>query len=224
MFHVDKRKKVSRSSFSIPKNNVEVIQSSCRSDSLRVALARERPARGRAREDPRSGQVLQIPLGRAFRPPRPPDPPGVLLISIQLRIDKMLQIVHVVRAQAVDRAGDLAVAGADVRRAGEGAVVARAFSEAVEPFGAVGLGARPLADNGPLVRAGEFGAKGAGGGDVLGGGLGDFVLGEDLVLMGVEQHVFVTGCGCHETVPIGLEVLEGILDGGREVAAGSCHG
>lgn len=145
------------------------------------------------------------------------------LISIQLRVDKMLQVVHVVRAQARDRAGFLAVAGADVRRAVEGAVVARAFSEAVEPLGAVGLGAGPFADNGPLVRAGELGAEGAGGGDVLGGGLGDFVLGEDLVLMGVEDYVLVTGCGCHETVPVGREVLEGILDGGREVVAGSCH-
>ena len=128
---------------------------SCRI-KLRAALARERSARRRAREDPRSRQVLQIPLGRALRPPRPPDPPRMLLISIKLSIDKMLQIVHVVRTQARDRAGYFAVAGADVGRAGEGAVVASSFSEAVEPFGAVGLGASPLADNGPLVRSGEF--------------------------------------------------------------------
>ena len=158
-----------------------------------TALARERPARGRVREYPRSRQVLQIPLGRALRPPRPPDPARMLLISIKLGVDKMLQIVHVVRTQARDRAGDFAVAGADIGRARKSAVVARPLSEPVEPLGAVGLGASPLAHNGPLVRSREFGAEGAGGRDVVRGAHRDLILGEDLVLVGVENHVVVTG-------------------------------
>ena len=159
---------------------------------LRIALARERPARGRAREYTRSRQVLQVPLGRAFRPPRPPDPPRMLLISIKLSIDKMLQIVLVVRTQARNRAAYFAVTGAHVSGAGESAVVAGSFSETVEPFGTVGLGASPLADNGPLVRPGELWAEGAGSRDVFRGAHGDLILGEDLVLMGVEQHIVVT--------------------------------
>ncbi len=151
----------------------------------------------------------------------------MLLIGVELRVDEMLQVVLVIVAQVRDRADGFAIAAADVARAnvGKGAVIACAFSEAVEPFGAVGLGTGPFADDGPFVRAGELRAQGAGGGDVVGGTHADLTRGEDLVLMGIEEDVLVARGGLgHEAVPIGREILEGVMDAGCKVAAGSCHG
>ena len=168
-----------------------------------------------------------MPLGRALRPPSPEDPAGVLLIGIKLRVDEVLQVVLVLRAQVLDRAGGFAVAGPDVASAhvGERAVVAGAFAETVEPFCAVGLGTGPFAHDGPLIRAGELGPEAASGGDVVRGAHGDLGGGEDLVLMRVEEHVLVAGRGLgHEAVPISLEVLERVVDGGCIVAAGSGDG
>ena len=91
----------------------------------------------------------------------------MLLIRIQLRVDKVLQILLVVRTQVRHRARGFAVARADFGRAVKGTVVASAFAEAVEPFCAIGLSARPLADDGPLVGSGELRAESTGGGDVI---------------------------------------------------------
>ena len=197
------------------------------SRSLGAALSRIGPARRRIRKQARGGQILQMPLGRAFGPPGPKDPARMLLIGVELRVDEMLQVVLVIGAQIRNRADGLAIAAADVARADvcQGAVIACAFSEAVEPFGAVGLGAGPFADDGPLVGAGELRAQGAGGGDVVGGTHADLTWGEDLVLMGIEEDVLVARGGLgHEAVPIGREVLECVMDAGCKVFAGSCHG
>ena len=194
---------------------------------LIVALARIRPTRRRIREQARGGQVLQMPLGRALRLPRPKDPPGMLFVGVQLRVDEVLKIILVIRAQVLNRAGGFAVAGPDVAgaRVGQRAVVAGAFAEAIKPLRAIGLGPSPFADDGPFVGAGELGPEGASGGDVVGGAHADLGGGEDLVLMGVEKHVLVAGRGLgHEAVPIGLEVLEGVVDAGGVIAAGSRDG
>ena len=197
------------------------------SSHLVVALAWIRPLRRRIREQARGGQVLQMPLGRAFRLPRPKDPAGMLLVGVQLRVDEVLQVVLVIRAQIRNGAGGFAVAGADIAGAcvRQRAVVAGAFAEAVEPLRAVRLGAGPFADDGPFVGAGELRPQGAGGGDVVGRAHGDLGRGEDLVLMGVEKHVLVAGRGLgHEAVPIGLEVLESVVDAGGVIATGSRDG
>lgn len=161
--------------------------------SLGVALPGVGPARGRVGEQPRGGQVLQVPLRCALGPPRPEDPARVRLVGVQLGVDEGLQVVLVVRAQVGHGAGRFAVAGADVARSGvsQGAVVACSFAEAVEPLGAVGLCAGPLADDGPLVGTGELGAKTTGGGHMFRGGHGDLTGGEDLVLVSVENHVLI---------------------------------
>ena len=134
-----------------------------------------------------------MPLRRTLGPPRPEDPPRVLLVGVELGVDEVLQVVLVVRAQIRDGARGFAGAGADVTRTGigEAAVIACPFSEAVEPLGAVGLGTGPFADDGPFVRPGELRAESAGGRDVVRGAHGDLARGEDLVLMGIEKHILV---------------------------------
>ena len=81
---------------------------------LIVALPGVRPARGRIREQARGRQVLQVPFGRAFRPPGPEDPARMLLVGVELGVDEVLQIVLVGRTETVNRACGFAVAGADV--------------------------------------------------------------------------------------------------------------
>lgn len=97
-----------------------------------------------------------MPLRRALRLPRPEDPAGMLLIRIQLRLDEMSQIALVVIAQVGHGTRVFAIAGSGLARAGvgEGAVVSGALAVAVQPFGAVGLGAGPFAYDGPFVGAG----------------------------------------------------------------------
>ena len=161
--------------------------------ALGVTLPRKRPAGGRIGEYPSSGQVLQVPLGRAFGLPRPEDPSRMLLVGIKLGINKVLQIVLVVRTQTGNRACSFAVTRADVTgaRIGKAAVVACASSEAVEPLSAIGLGTRPFADDGPLVGPGKFWAEAAGSRDMVRGAHGNLRWREDLVLMGIEKHILV---------------------------------
>ena len=75
----------------------------------------------------------------------------------------------------------------------------------------------PFADYGPFVGAGEGGAESACCGDVLRGGHGDLSGGKDLVLMGVEEDILVSGRGAEFAVPVTLDVFEGVVDGGAEV-------
>ena len=55
-----------------------------------------------------------------------------------------------------------------------------------------------------------------------GGGHGYLGWGEDLVLVGVEDDVLVSGCGGEFSVPVGFEVFEGVVDCGCVVLAGGC--
>ena len=195
--------------------------------SLGVALPRISPARGRVGEEAGRGQILQVPFRCAFGPPGPEDPPRVLLVGVELGVNEVLEIVLVVGTQGRDRACGFAGTGADVTGAGigEAAVIAGSFSEAVEPLGAVGLRTGPFADDGPLVGSGELRAEKAGGGDVVRGAHGDLSWREDLILMSVENHILVARRGWgHEAVPIGVDVLESVMDAGCVVAAGSGHG
>ena len=59
---------------------------------------------------------------------------------------------------------------------------------------------------------------------MVGGGHGDLGGGEDLVLMGVEEDVLVSGRGAEFAVPVGLDVFEGVVDGGAEVGRGGLDG
>lgn len=115
----------------------------------------------------------------------------MLLVGIKLGVNEVLQIVLVGRAEPVNRARGFAVAGTDVVRAREGAVVACAFAEPVQPLRAVGLRTGPFAHNDPLVRSRELGTETAGGGNVVRGTHGDLTGGEDLVLMGIEEDILV---------------------------------
>ena len=165
-----------------------------------------------------------MPLRRTLRFPRPKDPAGMRLISVQLRINETCDIVLVILRQARHRARVFAITAAHGAGAGKGAIVAGALAEPVEPFGAVGLRARPFADDGPFVGAGELWAQSAGGGDVFAGGHGVLFGGEDLVLVGVEDDVLVARGGVELAVPVGFEVLEGVVDAGCVVGAGGGDG
>ena len=113
----------------------------------------------------------------------------MLLIRIQLCIDKMGQVIFIVVRERGHGARVFPIAAADCRGAGKRAVVASAFAQPVEPFRAVGLRARPFADDGPFVGAGELWAQGAGGGDMVAGAHGDLGRGEDLILVRVEDDI-----------------------------------
>lgn len=182
-FGGEKRKKKSRVVDAV--NSSSPFYSYKVAPSLVVALPGERPASGRVREQTRGRQVPQVPFGRALRPPGPKDPAGMLLVSVELGVDEVLQVVLVGGAETLDRTGGFAVAGTDVAGVGEGAVVACAFAEAVEPLSAVGLRTGPFADDDPLVSSCELWAETAGGGDVVRGTHGDLTGREDLVLMGI---------------------------------------
>ena len=57
------------------------------------------------------------------------------------------------------------------------------------------------------------------------GAHGDLGWREDLVLMSIEKHILIAGRGWgHEAVPIGVDILESVVDYRCVVAAGSCHG
>lgn len=73
-----------------------------------------------------------MPLGRALRLPRPEDPAGMPLVRIELRLDEFAHVGLVGGGEGGDGADGFARARADVRCAGESAVVAGAGAEAVE--------------------------------------------------------------------------------------------
>ena len=115
------------------------------------------------------------------------------LIGIKLGVNKVLQIVLVVRTQIRNRASSFAGTRADVTgaRIGKAAVVAGAFSEAVEPLSAIGLRTSPFTDNGPLIGPGKFWAEAASSRDMVRRTHGNLRWREDLVLMSIEKHILV---------------------------------
>ena len=144
------------------------------------------------------------------------------LVGIKLGVSEMLVIVLVCRTEAVNGADVFAIARADVTRAREGAVIASAFPKAVEPFGTVGLGAGPFANDGPFVRSGELGGETAGGRDMVRGAHADLAWREDLVLMSIEYYILVAGRSWRrEPVPVRINVLKGVVEAGCVVATGS---
>ena len=59
---------------------------------------------------------------------------------------------------------------------------------------------------------------------MVGGGHGDLGWGKDLVLMGIEEDVLVPRGGVEFAVPVGLDVFEGVVNGGAEVGRGALDG
>ncbi len=167
-------------------------------------------------------QVLHVPLRRALTLPGPEDPPAVLLIRIQLRLDKLCNVSLIGRTQAPDRPNILPRTRTHVATpavACKGAIVPRTFTVAVEPFGAIGQSAGPFAYDCPLVCAGYFRALRASGGDVGREVHGDLGGGEDLIVVGVEDYVVEARFVPHEAVPVGLDVLECVLDADGDIVA-----
>ncbi len=117
----------------------------------------------------------------------------MLFVGIKLGVNKMLEIVLVVRTQICNRACRFASTRADVAgsRVGESAVIACSFAETIEPLSAVGLCTGPFADDGPLVSSGELRAESAGSRNMVRGAHGDLRWREDLVLMSIENHILV---------------------------------
>ena len=169
-------------------------------------------------EDTLGDQVLHVPLGRGFGLPGPENPTGVSLIGGDLRGDKALQVVLVLVAQTRHGAGVLAVAGTDFRRPFERTVVPCALAVAVQPLGAIGLRACPLAHDGPFIGARQRRGHPAGSRVVVGGRHADLFLIEDLVQVGVQHDVLVLRPPVHEPVPVRVDVLEGVVDADRRVA------
>ena len=87
------------------------------------------------------GQSLEVPFGCTFSLPGPEDPAISLLESDELGFDVSLDVGAVCIAQVLDRAGVLAVTGADVVRTLAtlvvGTVVSRANTTTVEPLEAL---------------------------------------------------------------------------------------
>ena len=186
-----------------------------------AALTGILPVRQWLREEATGEQVFHIPLRSGLGDPGPEEPSGMLLISIKLRFDEVTQVELVVRAQASNGAGILAVAAAHDRTACQSAIIASAFAKSVEPLRAVRLCACPFANDGPFVGAGEFRTERAGGRDVFVRGHGDFVRAEDLVLVRVEHVIFRTCC---EAVPDGYEVLESVMETDNSVGIAVADG
>lgn len=180
------------------------------------------PARQRLRDEASPRQVLEMPLGRTLCLPRPKDPARARLIRIQLRLDEVLQVDFVDLRHAIDGAGVLAVAAAVVCALRERGVVARALAQAVEPLRAVRLRAGPLADDGPFVRGSEFLVICAGVLDVLARLAANLIIGEDLVDVGVEDHVIEPAVGVGEPVP-GADIEEGVVHHYGDVAVEVAH-
>lgn len=97
-------------------------------------------------------QLEQVPLSSTALSLEIPEDPALSagLESIKLDLDVSANAILPILRPRVDSPG-LAVAGANVRRAGETTLHARARGEAVEVLGAVSESARPLADDDPLV-------------------------------------------------------------------------
>lgn len=68
----------------------------------------------RLREESIGQQILHVPFRRALRLPSPEDPPGSSLVSIELRFDKVPEVVFVVGGESGDGTGIFAVAVAVV--------------------------------------------------------------------------------------------------------------
>lgn len=150
----------------------------------------------------------------------------MLLVGIKLGVDEVLEIGLIIMTQTRDRACAFVGTRADPAgsRVGETTVITCSFSEAVEPLSAVSLRTRPFADDGPLVSSGELRAESTGSRNVVRGAHGDLSWREDLILMSIEEHILVARRGWrHEAVPIGLEILEGVMNDRCVVAAGSSH-
>jgi hypothetical protein len=110
---------------------------------------------------------------------------SVALESLELGLDETAHVVLENLRPGLDEVD--AVAAAVVSRAGVSAVVTGSDSVAVQSGGAVGHGARPLADNRPLVRSRVGGGVVADVLAVLPRHHGDELVGEDRVLVVVDD-------------------------------------
>ena len=104
------------------------------------------------------------------------------------------------------------------------AVIPRALSPAIQPLGTIRLRTRPLAHDRPLVGAPHPRTETTRRLDMLRGTLGDLAVIEDLVLVGVQNHVVDAGLATHEAVPERLHVFESVVDGDGGVGVGVADG
>lgn len=179
----------------------------------------------RLRKESVGEKVLHMPFRRAFGLPRPKDPASPPLISVQLGLDEVADVVLVVRRQACHGTSVLAGAASNIRATAQTTVISSTPAKAIQPFSAVRLSTGPFADNGPLVAVSELvGAEGTGGGDVLGRALRHLTLIKDLVRMGVKHDVIDSGLLIHETVPIVDWILEGVMNHDSCVAVAVADG
>lgn len=94
------------------------------------------PSCQRLRKKPIGQQILHVPFGRALRLPSPKDPASSSLVGVELRFDKVPEVVFVDGGESGDGTGSFAVAATVVAVPRQRAVVTSAFTKAVEPFGA----------------------------------------------------------------------------------------
>ena len=157
----------------------------------------------RLRDEARPSEVLEMPFGSALSLPGPEDPAGMLFISVKLSLDVVFQIRLVDIQHAIDGSHVLVIAvPIRLSASSKRSVVSRTLSKAVQPLRTVCLCTGPLADDGPLVGSGDFGARRTGSLDVVAGLHGSFSVGEDLVDMGVEYNIVDSTLSIHETVPV----------------------
>ena len=149
---------------------------------------------------------------------------SMLLISIQLRLNKVSQIRLIIRRQALHSTDILPITTPHPTTPRKSAIVSRALEPAIQPLGTIRLRARPLAHNRPLIRAPNPRADATSRLDMLGRALSDLAVIEDLVLVRIEDDVVDAGLGVHEAVPKRLHVLEGVVDGDGGVGVGVAHG
>lgn len=155
----------------------------------------------RLRDEAGAGEVLEVPLWCALCFPCPENPAGMRFIRIELCFDIVLQVGFVDGQHVVDSAGGLVIAATVIRRLWECVIVSGSLSESVQPLRAIGLGAGPLANNGPFVGTGEWGCVSACILHVFAGLAADFLVGEDLVDVRVEDRVIDTAPGGSKSIP-----------------------
>jgi hypothetical protein len=160
------------------------------------------------REDAIGKQVLHIPLRCALGLPGPEDPTSCLLIGVKLCLDEASDVVLVGAREGGNGSSVFASTVTNLRRAGEGTIVARALVLSIEPLRAVGQTTRPLSGNGVLASASHLVTKVAGHSDVTIEVLRDHAVVEDLVVVSVKKQV------PHAGTPVapGCDALEGIVE------------
>lgn len=155
-----------------------------------------------------SHHLTKVPLVDSLSLVAPKDPAGTLVISLHLGLDVLAVLGDLLLAPSGN--GFLAVARANVVRAGEGAVISGAGANTIEPLGTVGKSCSPFTDNAPEGFCLGLVTKLAGSTNVGRKITGNLWGRENLIVVVVKNNKVIFGKS-HPVVPV-VEGLESVVN------------